>query len=273
MERLASGKAPLLNSHSNWSLSDIIDIVESADLSGKARVRFSGRPEVDPIWQDVQDGIIRNASVGMLIHKLKDTSEEDSKTKSYLAIDWEPLEVSLVPVGADPNAGFDADDNGNLKTLRANAQKGEQMSTTPQAGADAGVKSNEQQIREIGQALKLSPDFVNGAITADISIEDARKKFFAEKVRQDKELGEISNISMIQDRGDSIRLGMEEALFSRMTGKEPAEIGREFGYLLHATELRSICTTSKGVRSKGYCNWRDCGRSACMIYVTQWRRY
>jgi len=110
MGRLQSGKAPLLNSHSDYSLADIIGVIESADLKGNARVRFSSRAEVDGIWADVQDGIIRNASVGARIYKMKDVTEKDEegneKTKTYLAIDWEPLEVSLVPIGADPNAGL-----------------------------------------------------------------------------------------------------------------------------------------------------------------------
>jgi phage major head subunit gpT-like protein len=111
MDRLKSGKAPLLNSHSDYSLSDVIGVIESADLEGNAKVRFSNRAEVDPIWQDVQDGIIRNASVGAAIYKLKDLTEKDGNgnpigTQQFEAIDWEPMEVSLVPIGADPNAGF-----------------------------------------------------------------------------------------------------------------------------------------------------------------------
>jgi phage major head subunit gpT-like protein len=110
MERLQSGKAPLLDTHSDYSLKDIIGVVESANLNGDARVRFSNREDVTPIWNDIQDGIIKNASVGTVIYKLKDVTEKDSegneKTKSYLATDWEGLEISLCPIGADMNAGL-----------------------------------------------------------------------------------------------------------------------------------------------------------------------
>ncbi len=110
MGRLTSGKAPLLNSHNDWSLSDVVGVIQTADLKGDATVRFSNRNEVTPIWTDVQDGIIRNASVGTIIHRLKDITEKDAegseKTKAYLAVDWEPIEVSLVPIGADPQAGL-----------------------------------------------------------------------------------------------------------------------------------------------------------------------
>lgn len=108
MGRLNNG-APLLNSHRDRELGDQIGVIEKAwleDGKGKATVRFSSRPDVQPIFNDVLDGIIRNASMGVAIHKLKETSGEDDKTKSYLAVDWEPEEISLVPVGADDGAGF-----------------------------------------------------------------------------------------------------------------------------------------------------------------------
>lgn len=110
MERLQSGKAPLLNSHNSSELSDILGVVESATLDGSASVLFSDRDEVTPIWNDVNKGIIRNASVGAAIYKLQDVSKKDKDgnvvSKEFLAVDWEPMEVSLVPIGADPNAGF-----------------------------------------------------------------------------------------------------------------------------------------------------------------------
>jgi len=232
MERLASGKAPLLNSHSDYSLKDVIGIVESADLTGHAKIRFSNRPEVDPIWQDVQDGIIRNASVGAAIHKLQDTSKDGSKTKSFLAVDWEPMEVSLVPIGADPNAGFADDHEDNLQQLRAIAQKGETMSEQLTAGANAGVSQNDaDQIRQIGMATDMHKDFVEGAIAAGISVERARKIFIDERARLGNEIEihtHCGDISLIRDKGDTIRAQMENAMFARMTGTAPSDSGREY---------------------------------------------
>lgn len=114
MDRLNSG-APLLNSHGTWSLSDVIGVVERAAIEGgsaTATVRFSNRPEVDSIWRDVQDGIIRNVSVGYKVHKYEDVTDYakakpgERTVKILRAVDWEPFELSAVPVGADPKAGF-----------------------------------------------------------------------------------------------------------------------------------------------------------------------
>src|SRR5207237_3905276 len=60
--RLNAG-APLLDTHSGYSLSDQIGVVEdgTAKMVGKrgvATVRFSKRDAVEPIWRDVQDRIV-----------------------------------------------------------------------------------------------------------------------------------------------------------------------------------------------------------------------
>jgi len=105
--RLNSGRAPLLNAHANYKVSDVIGVVEKGwveDGQGRARVRFSQRPEVEPILADVRDGILRNISMGTVIHKLKETTAEGEKVRAFLATSWEPYELSVVPVGADPKA-------------------------------------------------------------------------------------------------------------------------------------------------------------------------
>jgi hypothetical protein len=106
MERLASGRAPLLNAHSNYDLEDIIGVVSKASVGsseGRANLRMSKREEVEPIWRDVQDGIIANVSVGYDVHRWEITREE-GKREQWVAVDWEPYEISLVPMGADDGA-------------------------------------------------------------------------------------------------------------------------------------------------------------------------
>jgi hypothetical protein len=109
MGRLQSG-APLLNAHNRWSLEDQIGVVDGAALSGgegTATVRFSSRADVEPIFQDVQDKIIRNVSAGYITHRVEILPPDDASNglPIYRAVDWEPMEISLVPIGADAGAG------------------------------------------------------------------------------------------------------------------------------------------------------------------------
>ncbi len=106
--RLNSG-APLLDTHSAYALSSVMGVVEddTAKLSGKkgeAVVRFSRRDDVEPYWQDVKDRVIRNVSVGYIVHRYEETPGKDNKLPVRLAVDWEPYEISLVPMPADAGA-------------------------------------------------------------------------------------------------------------------------------------------------------------------------
>jgi len=109
MERLNSG-APLLNSHNAFDLKDVIGVVESARLEktrGVAKVRFAKaehHPEADAVLGMVRDGVIRNVSVGYRAHRLEKVSDGEGEIPEMLVTDWEPYEISMVPIGADAGA-------------------------------------------------------------------------------------------------------------------------------------------------------------------------
>jgi hypothetical protein len=107
-----NGGAPLLNTHGARDLSQVLGVVERAWIEtsesgviGKARVRFSARADVEPIWRDVEAGIIRNVSVGYSVRRFEIT-EQEGQVPIWRAVDWQPMELSAVPVAADASAGF-----------------------------------------------------------------------------------------------------------------------------------------------------------------------
>ncbi|MGH8431734.1 MAG: prohead protease/major capsid protein fusion protein, partial [Solimonas sp.] len=70
--RLNTGGAPVLNTHSSWSLQDQIGIVERAWIAngeGRAILRLSEREEVAGIVRDIEAGLIKNISVGYNVRK------------------------------------------------------------------------------------------------------------------------------------------------------------------------------------------------------------
>lgn len=106
LDRLNRG-GPVLNSHSQWSLRDVIGTVEKAWVDGsegRALVRFSKRAEADEIFRDIVDGIVRNVSVGYVVHRFEVTKKGDGEREHWRAADWEPYEISMVPVPADAGA-------------------------------------------------------------------------------------------------------------------------------------------------------------------------
>ncbi|MGY2186191.1 prohead protease/major capsid protein fusion protein [Pseudomonas sp. SDO5591_S426] len=106
LDRLNNG-APLLDTHNQYQLSAVLAVVERAWLEGgegHALVRFSKREDADVVFKDVVDGILRNISVGYAVHRYEVVEAEDDKLPTYRAVDWEPLELSLVPIGFDDGA-------------------------------------------------------------------------------------------------------------------------------------------------------------------------
>jgi hypothetical protein len=108
LERL-NAVGSLLDTHSAFSVADIFGAVVpgSARLEGGlglAKVKFSKRDAVEPYWQDVVDGIIRALSAGYKVHTYQETTGRDNALPTRLAIDWEPYEISLVPMPADAGA-------------------------------------------------------------------------------------------------------------------------------------------------------------------------
>ena len=111
LDRLNAG-APFLKVHEI----DTLDAVIGSVVPGSARiengrgialVRISERADVEPIWRDIQAGHIRAVSIGYQVHRFEVTKPEAGR-ELWRAVDWTPFEVSAVPVGADPAAGFRA---------------------------------------------------------------------------------------------------------------------------------------------------------------------
>ena len=105
MGRLATG-ANLLVDHDTRDVVGVVESVEiGADRVARAVVRFGRSARAEEVWNDVRDGIRRNVSVGYMIHAAKLIETDDDDDDTYLVTDWEPYEISLVSVPADPSVG------------------------------------------------------------------------------------------------------------------------------------------------------------------------
>lgn len=105
MERIGSGRAALLVDHNT---TDQVGVVESvtvgSDNVARAKVRFSRSARGQEIFQDVVDGIRSLVSVGYRIDAVELASTQDG-TSTYKVTGWEPFEISIVSVPADPTVG------------------------------------------------------------------------------------------------------------------------------------------------------------------------
>lgn len=104
--RLANRGALLMDHNTR----DQIGVVESVSIDsqqrvGRAVVRFGKSARAEEIFQDVKDGIRAHVSVGYMVHRWEVQEGKADAPSTYTALDWEPLEVSIVSVPADPTVG------------------------------------------------------------------------------------------------------------------------------------------------------------------------
>lgn len=103
LDRLRDGGA-LLREHDPDRHIGVVETVQIQDRRGHASVRLGRSPLAEQALQDVQDGILRHVSVGYRIHQMV-LEASDGHEETYRVTEWEPYEISLVAMPADPSVG------------------------------------------------------------------------------------------------------------------------------------------------------------------------
>lgn len=106
LERMQGG-VPFLDTHHGWSLENVLGSVEPGSVRiegghGLARVRLTDAPDAEPAIRRVLERHV-SISVGYRVHRYEITKREGQR-EHWRAVDWEPLEISAVPMPADPGA-------------------------------------------------------------------------------------------------------------------------------------------------------------------------
>lgn len=148
LERLKAGAMPLLFNH---DMGDPIGMVDAGSVKD-GRLLVDAHLFATERAQEIEmmvEGGLRNVSIGYRLNVV----EENVKTNTYTATDWEPYEISIVTVPADPSVGLGrAADNDEcdvrmireVSTTAQNANRRDAM--TDQVNAEAGT-SAEVQVR------------------------------------------------------------------------------------------------------------------------------
>lgn len=253
MGRLAG--APVLDSHDAMSIRSQIGVVERAWIeNGKllALLRFSEREEVEPIWRDVADGILRNVSIGAMIHR-----REKQDDGSWLAIDWEPMEISLVPVPADPQAVVMA------HYTRAESRKSEEVEMPEQnvAGQEtvreqidvnalrAQIAAEQVKIRNAVRASNLDEKFADELCARGASLEEAQAAIFEELAARYERTATRSQVaSVVHDSVEKRIEGMTAALLHQMSPQMYKPDGGNEWRGMRLSRLAEECAVLNGHR-------------------------
>jgi len=124
-DRLNKGLS-VLDSHNRYSgINAVLGVtedwrIEKGQLIGTCR--FSRNQQ--GVFDDVADGILRHVSLGYRIHEYQvSKATKDGQIEKRKAVDWEPLELSIVPVSFETT-------NGTREAERANTETHEVILTT-----------------------------------------------------------------------------------------------------------------------------------------------
>lgn len=191
LKRLNDGGAVLFNHDTD----EIVGVVEKAwigtDKRGYARVRFAKTARAVEVRDMVADGIMRNVSFGYRISEMVESIKDGKST--YTATKWEPYEISLVTVPADPTVGVgrgEASDKRPVTIVRAlettapaanstekEVKTMEQNGTTADGATFAlAERARIAQINALGERFK-KPDLARSLIENGKTLDEARTAF------------------------------------------------------------------------------------------------
>lgn len=198
---LSRAPLPLIIAHNTSSLS--IGLVDNLKATGDrvtGQVRFGSSPEAQQVRADVVAGIHRSLSVGYAL------LDQGLPIEGGLIYRWQPHEASIVPVPADPAAGFFRSHPG-VQTMP--------LTTAPLKNSD--------EIILLCRHHKVD-SLAAGLVTQNATIEQARAAVLEELGRRDYAAGGHLNIRSTDHSGNASERDMlVNTLVQRMGGKPKGE--------------------------------------------------
>jgi phage head maturation protease len=255
--------ASVLDAHRQSAVRDVLGSVRSATVDGErgtAVIKFSARPEVEPIWQDVMAGILRHVSVGYSVEDWAETTERGARVLT--AVRWTPHEISLVPTPADPGAHIRMESNMTDKQSKVPTGNDAPTRNSPLASdSTAQTHTNivaphndvqsraikNAEIRSIGRIAGLDQTWIDRQIDGGADPDMARRAAFdalanrsAPMIRSEQvcvEMGESQDDPALRARQ------MGEALYARINPRhEISEPARRYAYSTPVDMAKELLT-------------------------------
>ena len=149
LDRIKETGPVLVGHNPNDHVGVVEDISIDEDRKGRSVVRFGRSERASEIFEDIKDGIRKNISVGYMLHKaVLEESGDDGEV--YRVTDWEPFEVSIVSVPADPSVGVGRSAEMEKRTLTIVETRKEKPAMDPKdKKKDDNDKLSDDEIRSL----------------------------------------------------------------------------------------------------------------------------
>lgn len=235
LQRL-NNSAPVLYNHRRDEPGLRLGVVEKAWLDknkGYANIKLSKREEIDGYWQDIQDGILANISVGYQINERTLTKKNKDGPDEYRVSSWSPLEISFVDIPADYTVGVGR--NFEIINLPTEAIRMDKDENTPaenqpekidtEALTRSAVTAFQQQEQARRDSIRTAlapfadrhPEVMTKALD-DMSItpEQASSMMLKAAGEALSPVGQtLPHAEIIRDEKDTLRAGMTDFLMTR----------------------------------------------------------
>lgn len=232
LERFNNGLGTVLFNHDRDAVVGHVEKVWLEDNRGKALVRFDTDEQSETIFQKVQSGTLQGVSVGYAIYRYEVLEDEDTKSTNgrfngpaYVVTDWEPLEISIVSVPADPTVGvgrsaeeihtsIDTQEDNTRMDQEKTLEVQEVKSTPVETGLTQAdlQKAMEQERKRTSEITALFRDFdVEGAdeaIVMGVSVDDARAMVMDQLRARNKGV----SVTMGEAESDKFRAAAQDAV-------------------------------------------------------------
>lgn len=293
LSRLNDG-APVLINHGRFTSSDtplcLIGTTTRAWIEGGrgyVAVKLSRREGMEGLVQDIQDGIVRNISVGYQIHERTLLKETEGMPDEYRVTKWLPMEVSIVDIPADATVGLgrsieqpeqptrytvvDLPDEGltlkgsDMPETQNAASGGEQKPDIDAIRAEtiAAERTRAANIRTAVRSANLDADYADELINNGVSVDAAREAVLNKLAERSAAANVTSrgSIETVVDETETRREMMVEALLHRANPNHKLVDGARQYAGLSMLELARDCLEVRGIKTRGMERLQIAGRA------------
>lgn len=296
LSRLMDGAPVMLNHGMNLTEDAPLRLIGTTTKAwldggrGYVAVKLSRRDGMEGLIQDINDGIVRNISVGYQILERTLIKQTEGMPDEYRVTRWMPMEVSLVDIPADATVGLNrsADADGQPNTTRytvvdlpdegSTFEKDATMTQTAnpasggvqqpdidaiRAAAIADERTRAADIRIAVRSANLDATYADELINSNVSIDAARAAVLnklAERSNADPKPGP-GRIETIVDETDTRREMMAESLLHRADPRQKLSDGARQYAGLTLAELARDCLEVRGIKTRGMDKLQLVGRA------------
>lgn len=204
--------------------------------------KISRNPKGEALFRDLEDGHVLPCSVGYRIATQTKTEAPAGGTATVRATRWEPLEISIVSVPADPKASTRSQENHHM------TQPQTQQTTTTPTESRAEINA---QIRAAAKAAGLDQAFIDTHIDAGSDIATVNAAALAALAARSATTANVRTVQVGVDHTDpeAIRGAMADALAHRIAPASVKLDGRAVEYRGHSLlDLVGDMAISRGDR-------------------------